>query len=92
MCHDFPPSHSDGAILFNTAYTWVNGSQNIPSFVADTETVTVHEVGHLNGMNHPSACGGTPTAAELASVMTSVSTGTRRNLGVDDIAYQTSEY
>ncbi len=89
---DQQPTHSLGSMLFNQAFSWVDASQNLPSGIADTATIAVHEAGHHNGMSHYWDCATPPTAAELASVMNTINTGTRRNLNSDDIAYQTSEY
>lgn len=76
-------------MYLNPAFTWVNGSQNIPAGKADVETVAVHELGHIHGLAHPYAgthCtdGTAYTAAEKASVMTAINTGTRRALTADD--------
>lgn len=79
-----------GTAYFNPAFTWVNGSQNIPGGTADVQTVAVHELGHIHGLAHPwaPACtdGTSFTTAEKASVMNAISTGTRRTLTSDDRA------
>jgi hypothetical protein len=86
------PWHSGGSLMLNSEFTWVNGSQNIPFKIADTATVVVHEVGHFNGLSHPTRCTDGVTADEAASVMTAINTGTRRYVNADDIAYQRWRY
>lgn len=85
-------NRTSGELILSNQYTWVNGSQNITGGTADVQTIAVHEVGHFTGLAHPwigsGACsdGTTYTTAEQGSVMTTINTGTRRNLNSDDIA------
>ncbi len=83
-------NHNSGTLFLSSKFTWVNASQNITAGKADVQTVSVHEVGHFTGLAHPwvGPCtdGTAYTAAEQASVMTTINTGTRRNLNSDDIA------
>lgn len=82
--------HTGGTLYLSNRFRWVNGSQDIRAGIADVQTVVVHEVGHFNGLAHPwkphCSDGTAYTAAEKASVMTAITTGTRRALNSDDIA------
>ncbi|MBT2389346.1 MULTISPECIES: matrixin family metalloprotease [Streptomyces] len=82
--------HTGGTLYLSNRFRWVNASQDISAGKADVQTVVVHEVGHFTGLAHPwrphCSDGTAYTAAEKASVMTAIGTGTRRNLNSDDIA------
>ena len=88
--------HTGGDLILSNRFTWVSASQDIPNGRADVQTVAVHEVGHFTGLAHPwpAHCpdGSAYTAAEQASVMTTITTGTRRALNSDDIADVTTIY
>lgn len=89
-------THELASLYLSQDFTWINGNQDIVNGVADTQTIVVHEMGHVTGLNHPDPgpCtdGTAYTAAEQAAVMTTVRTGTRRVLNSDDIAGVQSLY
>jgi hypothetical protein len=89
-------THDLASLLLSDAFTWIDGSQNITGGIADTQTVVVHEMGHITGLAHPDPgpCrdGSAYTTAEQGSVMTTINTGTRRTLNSDDVAGVESIY
>jgi hypothetical protein len=54
-------THELASLYMSDEFTWIDGSQDIIGGFADTQTIVVHEMGHLAGLNHPEP-GGAPTA------------------------------
>jgi Matrixin len=62
-------THATASVILNSRFTWnTSGTMNQAQRRTDVRTVSLHEIGHANGLHHPSACGAM-TAAEVASAM-----------------------
>lgn len=83
-------------VWFNTNWTFSNKPMDIRNGKVDTQTIAVHEMGHVTGLAHPwpEHCpdGTVYSKAEQTSVMTTILTGYRRTLNNDDVAGVTSLY
>ncbi|PWA60674.1 peptidase M10A, Metallopeptidase, catalytic domain protein [Artemisia annua] len=70
--HAFPPT--DGRLHFNAEKTWAVGA--VPN-AFDIESVALHEIGHLLGLNHSSV--------QNAIMFSGISPGVTKGLNSDDI-------
>lgn len=63
--------HNNSDVSLNTNFTWnLVGNMNQAQMKADVRTVSVHEIGHSTGLDHPKRCGPPVTVDEQNAAMT----------------------
>ena len=72
-------TRTEGDILFNSARTWDSYSGNLRSSAVDLHRVSLHEMGHLLGLDHPD------DAAQSVSAIMNSTIGHLDTLTMDDI-------